>query len=289
MLKRASIIFSYLILFCSCSIQKKHYLSGYHIEWQKKSVAHRQIPPDIIISQPLVAAKQLPDLSASLTKFYPKKEYKLSALPITAKENCDTIVLNSGEIILARVLEVTPEEVKFRYCLVRNRSTWFFKREHVTGINYSDGDKDYFTPQTEEEKVYENKLAKASNKSRDLGELSILFMFLLVTIPLGLILAFKAHKKGNTALKMIGSNHNLDMRYSDNAISGIIMSETSILGFATIVHSICLFLAFVFLIDGAPLVALALVLVQLFSIIFLLVKLLPRPKEYKHTAPPQRR
>ncbi|NTW34093.1 MAG: DUF4190 domain-containing protein [Bacteroidetes bacterium] len=105
-------------------------------------------------------------------------------------DSCDTIVLNTRVEILAKVLEITPDEIKYKRCNNLNGPTIIIKKSDVFIIKYPNGTIEYF-PENNHKTA--NSVALANNTVRDAEILGVLGCILGVLgllvfgVPLGFI------------------------------------------------------------------------------------------------------
>jgi hypothetical protein len=132
-MNRLKFLFSFLILSLtllqSCSIEKRHYTSGYHIEWKKGN------------SEGKVQYTE-PQTQNSLTASSEKKK----AMVVLSSDSikCDTLIMKDGTEVKAKVLEVTPTEVKYKFCNNINGPLYVAYRYNLSYIKYANGTMDSF-------------------------------------------------------------------------------------------------------------------------------------------------
>ncbi len=125
-------IFSYglafLLLLASCSVEKRHYRSGYYVSKKNsKEIKATSIPTARVekikpidvskinfYAEPI--EKKEPLLVASSEKTVYTVKVKNPERFIGSLETCDTIFLVDKTGIKAKVVEITPTEIKYRYC-----------------------------------------------------------------------------------------------------------------------------------------------------------------------------
>lgn len=182
-------------LFSGCTIEKRKYRSGYHIQWnnskpvlkEKEIIGnHRQGEDAKIQSTKLSAttasltdeiAVPLAD-NARVIKYYNSKKstYHDNDLP----EDCDVIILKNGDEIKAKVSEISGVEIKYTKCEETNGPTYTLKKSSVFMIKYPNGTKDLISQEVSVEA--KNK----SNEKEDNGIIGILsFVFMLMAVFLG--------------------------------------------------------------------------------------------------------
>ncbi len=150
-----------ILLFGSCSIEKRQHTSGYHVEWRKsnKSIAvaseekskdDKQYFITNEIVQPtegenLLAANEEFNLKLSETKKLKENiasyQYKSQKLI----EECDVIILTNGDEVSVKVLEVGISEVKYLKCDNLNGPSYVIAKQEIFMIKHSNGSKTVLT------------------------------------------------------------------------------------------------------------------------------------------------
>jgi len=139
-------------------MEKRVYMSGYHIEWKKgkhnsdkqelvsidneKKTEQNEINTVDNITTALddnITASV--DNSILLTTPSSQKDF----LIINSVEECDNIILNNGEEIKVKVIEIASDEIKYKKCDNLNGPTYSIKKLEVFMVKYSNGTKDVFT------------------------------------------------------------------------------------------------------------------------------------------------
>jgi hypothetical protein len=69
-------------------------------------------------------------------------------------EPCETLFLKNGTEISIRILEVTPDIVKYKRCNLQNSPEISILKEEVLMIRYSNGDKEIFNLKVDESTNY---------------------------------------------------------------------------------------------------------------------------------------
>src|ERR1043166_7118725 len=127
----------------SCSVEKRIYRPGYHFTWNHTS------PGQKINSSK--QADSIPDISitASADDVSPVIPEKKIIVP----DSCgDMINLRSGTTINTKVLEITPEQIKYKRCDNLEGPTYTVNKNEVASIAYHNGMKEEFEAQP---KVYQ--------------------------------------------------------------------------------------------------------------------------------------
>ena len=144
-----------LIILISCSVQKRKYQKGFYVSNHKqqkhvqKNVSGKQkkeTENDNLISKTntLQTYNSLDiDLSASLNN----KTISLAKvhLPLLTNENdslCDILVLKNGDEVKAKVLEISPIEIKYKKCNMPEGPLYVVKKSDVFMIKYANGTKE---------------------------------------------------------------------------------------------------------------------------------------------------
>src|ERR1700757_411522 len=115
-----------LLIFSSCSIQKRNYTKGYFVEWKtkrsntkenKQTAKHEEKKKaDFISLFSLVPEnKNSPEnIIASASK---NKKTKPVFIPSKTFTNpCDTIAFHNEKVITGQIIEVNENEIKYRNC-----------------------------------------------------------------------------------------------------------------------------------------------------------------------------
>jgi len=227
-------ILSTLLFLCSCSIQKRNYRPGYHVEWKnsstkththnflsKKSSAIESLP---IRETILTQNKKQTQLLAAASTDVPKVIYTGTK---TFSDNCDSLFLRKGEIILAKVKEINPTEIKYKKCGAEDGPLYVIAKNDVHYIIYANG-------QTEEFKIESNFKAKTvETKLNELqikrdAEASLLYSIVgvlgLFLGGLGLIFLWFGIRTGRRALKAIRGDVKMMRQFRTKAIVGFTIS-----------------------------------------------------------------
>lgn len=173
------------LVLTSCTIEKRAYMSGYHIDWKKykqNSMAGYHIDwkkskqnPDRqelannkndkptvqgqieIIQQSEKESKMIDNaltvydetitasVDNSIIPLTTPSQQKRFSV-ITLLEEYDNIILKNGEEIKAKVTEITTDEIKYKKWDNINGPTYSIKKSEVLMIKYSNGTKDIITP-----------------------------------------------------------------------------------------------------------------------------------------------
>jgi hypothetical protein len=148
-----------LFIISSCSIEKRKYQPGLHVEWNsskrhvKQSEAQEKYQAAVADKVIPVAENLAEDETATASA-----DNSISASAITHKsllrhhkplpEDCDVILLKNGEEIKGKVTEVAPDEIKYKKCNDENGMILTLKKSDVFMIKYSNGTKDIIAKET---------------------------------------------------------------------------------------------------------------------------------------------
>ena len=155
-------ILSVMLLFTSCSIEKRVHMSGYHIEWHKsyKSLAKNEkvrtndnvvdqlsinkietLPNQMDNEVELFASSSNDIILTSTTSehFKNQKINNLKQVKKVLNTDCDVIILKNGQEIQAKVLEVGQTEVKFKNCDNQSGPTFSKNKSEIFMIKYPNG------------------------------------------------------------------------------------------------------------------------------------------------------
>lgn len=131
MKKIAIILIILLGVGVSCSIQKRIYLSSYHLTRgnNKSSIQNKNIEQNYFANNDLAS-----DYEFSIEIIKNNTQLK--------NEECDLIILNTGDDISAKVVEITSTEIKYKKCENINGPIYSIQKSEVFTIRYSNGSKE---------------------------------------------------------------------------------------------------------------------------------------------------
>jgi len=155
-------ILSVMLLFASCSVEKRVHMSGYHIEWQKsnkslaqneKVIRNENLVDQLVINEietlpsqmdnelELFASNSNDIILTSTTSdiFKNKKINNLKQVKKVLNTDCDIIILKNGQEIQAKVLEVGQTEIKYKNCDNQSGPTFSKNKSEIFMIKYPNG------------------------------------------------------------------------------------------------------------------------------------------------------
>ena len=143
------------IILSSCSIQKRHYMSGYNVEFGKlrqtessknriessiNSISEENLDSPINTDENTVASIENikeSELAAKRSYILPKNKKKLK---FTYNNNeCDEIILKDGQIIKGKVIELSDTEIKYKKCDNLEGPTISTNKKNVFMVRYANG------------------------------------------------------------------------------------------------------------------------------------------------------
>ncbi len=150
----------YTILFCliiiflsSCTMEKRHYRHGLHIEWSKtKTKKQNDDAKELTINEGDFIASS----DNSIPIILKSNSFKKNLLT----DSCDLIIFRlEGETIKGKVTDIGLSEIKYKRCDNLNGPTITVRKSDVYMIIYANGTKDVFEI---EKKVEKDSLPKVS-------------------------------------------------------------------------------------------------------------------------------
>jgi hypothetical protein len=161
---------TFTILLFSCSIQKRIHRPGYHFEWRtinlqfKKDNQTNKVKSNLKNhelalneSNAQIAEKQNSieednsirysdtlNMIASVNDQAPILQTK-HLIKLKKTEECDEIITHDGDVILANVLEVGTEEIKYKKCDLPDGPIYSIYNNDVFVIIYKNGTRDVIT------------------------------------------------------------------------------------------------------------------------------------------------
>ena len=165
-----------MFVLTSCTMEKRVYMSGYHIEWlngkhnpnknelaskdnSKKSDENKTVTNDQT-EQPTINSNTTDETVTASSdnliilatpkpiSLFQKEIYtntKLNPSRISSIEDCDILTLKNGEELKVKVLEIGQSEIKYKKCDNQNGPTISIRKSEVFSIKYPNGSKDIIT------------------------------------------------------------------------------------------------------------------------------------------------
>ena len=206
---------SLITVVTSCTVQKRLYRNGYSVHW--KSI-NKSIKSDIVdnefessvselkvenadfasISNEIVIEKKSVVLLNNKKSIERQDEIKKTIDP----PKCDVILLKNGEEISAKVLEITPTEVKYKRCDNLEGPTTTINKSTIFSITYANGSKEVMKtenvskPNSNENNSGDKKVGLAV-ASLVLGIIGFVFGGGLLGLILGAVQLSKIRKQPN--------------------------------------------------------------------------------------------
>lgn len=196
-----------LIVFSSCSIEKRHYLPGYHFQWNNKSKARNfakeklanESAKDVVGSTPfqneaieenVFAEVSIPntEIPNNIAKVKTNIKYFKSTYL-----GCDTLFLKNGTYISAKVKSIERSVILYNPCGDNNSDIIYEIQSSVLDfLKYSDSRKVFFSersPQYSKSPGYTYKENKSgSNSSNIVAIILITLLIILFVIFLGVLI-----------------------------------------------------------------------------------------------------
>ena len=193
-----------LVLFSSCSMEKRHYNSGYHIDWKKDQKSVQEVEPK---KNDLRTEDQ--DLSfhsntagvepASLIPVRTDVRRAEEQFINVAVDKCDLIVLQNGTEIKAVIHKVGDSEIIYKICPENKDGKYSIQKSKVFMIRYQNGKNDTINIKKEITENLPDTAARIENKQKqpelDTNALisflsALLIPFVYFTAPVAIIFGF---------------------------------------------------------------------------------------------------
>jgi hypothetical protein len=233
--------FFYTLLFLSvllesCSVEKRHYTSGYHLQW--KHAVKSDLPEKVVVKAKQESkvvkieklAEEKPSLSQNTDALFASSEKKKNIILFSPDSiACDTLILRNETEIKVKVTEITPTEIKYKHCNNLNGPTYIVYRYEVSYIKYANGSLDSFinehpptvkknnTNYSRDNFETERIVSDKSTRSLVLGLVSF-FLSLF-----GIITAIFAIIRGVECLRLIAQDPEHLLRYKPRAMAGMVL------------------------------------------------------------------
>ncbi|HKC67074.1 MAG TPA: hypothetical protein VKG26_02510 [Bacteroidia bacterium] len=228
-----------VIVFQSCSIEKRLYTTGYSVQWKKNNSYSDEVLTQtkqpkkkkeaaIKFDEPVSSIKNVDALTASI-------ENKKDIIVFTPDSTgCDTLVMRNDTEIKVKVIEITPTEVKYKYCDNITGPTYVSYRYEVSYIKYANGMLDSFKNEFAPSKSVQQNNQPNNNKSTNtnsyetwvqgkISKMSLISVIcgVIALVPfVGIPGIFMSISAGAKALRLIKKNPEFAM-YKNRAWTGI--------------------------------------------------------------------
>ena len=202
----AIILITLLGIGVSCSIQKRVYRSGYHLTWKnnKTSTSTKDIEQNELVYSDFVNndlanndkfsildIQNSEEISIEKNEnFKSTKVLSINNKSISVKNNnqiqknkneeCDLIILNNGDDISVKVVEITSNEIKYKKCDNVNGPIYSIQKSEVFTIRYSNGSKEIIKS-TSNSKL-ENTTNDKSNSNSDKSQIIALLLCFFIGV-----------------------------------------------------------------------------------------------------------
>ena len=164
-----------LFAFGSCTMEKRHYSSGFYIQKIGHNQSYQKITAQQTINSytteetvtastdnSIILATQKP-ISLFQKEIYKNK--KLNPIRISSIEDCDILTLKNGEELKVKVLEIGQSEIKYKKCDNQNGPTISIRKSEVFSIKYPNGSKDIITTANNSSISTDNLINPSGDKS----------------------------------------------------------------------------------------------------------------------------
>ena len=201
-----------MLILPSCTMEKRVYMSGYHINWKNQQNPDRQElasnnhdkPTEQgqieIIQQSEKETKRIYNaptvndetITASVdnsiipinTSHFLQNNFSNTAAP----EECDNIILKNGNEISGNVLEITLTEIKYKKCDNLEGPTISVYKSDIFMIKYRNGKKDIISNLDTKNKEYEKNKELNADQEKSINYLRKVLLFCSICGFISLIL-----------------------------------------------------------------------------------------------------
>ena len=229
-------------VFQSCSLEKRHYTSGYHLQWKKNKSdlipQHTKATLAEVKKQinDRVSSKETEGISSlSFNLLTVSSERKKGIVLLTVDSTrCDTIIMRDGTERNAKVIEITPAEIKYKDCNNINGPAYVVYRYKVSYIKYPNGTVDSFVNEYPPSQTITKNKTEANpdigNYVRRRSIASLVLGIISILIPIiGFFTSFFAIGFAIECLTLIRKNRESLWRYSTSSIIGLVLGIIALL------------------------------------------------------------
>lgn len=174
-----------MVTFCSlvcssCQVEKRIHRPGYHVQWFKSINRSRTKESNIVQVKDEPKQYSSSNAKIELEELTAGVQNELLVVPNNLKpidnhkeivSDCDTIILVTGERILARIAEITPSYLLYEDCLQPSESFLKIERSRLSAIIYRNGIIEQYEPPQEQVPA----ITKQKRQMEPLGFISVIF------------------------------------------------------------------------------------------------------------------
>lgn len=175
------------IAFSSCTVQKRLHSNGYSIHWNSKRYISKtdvnneefeKSSAEVKLQDNYDLASSQQEIDLVIENQFLKIKSNVNSSDFKFKESidsskCDLILFKNGDEILAKVLEITPAEVKYKRCDNIEGPTITVNKSSVFSLTYANGSKEIMKTEifgTNNSNINEN---NSQNKKKGLAIASL--------------------------------------------------------------------------------------------------------------------
>jgi hypothetical protein len=151
-MKNAGFFILMLFLIASCSVQKRQYMKGYYLSWNKQKKQNKRTADEQPV-QTNQEHKPVEQLLASSEKGLERLPVIAPAIRLFEVEECDILLLHNGDEIKVKVTEITPKEIKYQVCGDAKGKVISIDKSKVFMIKYPNGKNEVIKSEESETKV----------------------------------------------------------------------------------------------------------------------------------------
>lgn len=201
-----------LLLLISCSVQKRHYQKGFY--FSNSNYNHSIKEKDIVVKkqEPKKEEKEQKVFASTMSEIIIPKYQSLYT--VNPDSLCDIILLKNGDDIKAKVLEISPIEIKYKKCLSPDGPLYIVKKLDVFMIKYSNGTKEVIDvdktnePDNTKEEILPDTSYTGPKTLHPKAKSALIFAWFGLIPILGIFACIKAIVDAGDALKDIKQNPN---------------------------------------------------------------------------------
>ena len=156
-MKKIACLLLIIVFVSSCSVKKRNYRKGYYIDWVFKAKNNKvddKVKQVVVVPNEKKLKKQealKPELEfASTTNYLNAQIAYLPTKKLVLSDTCgDIINLHNGITIVAKVIEITETQIKYKRCNNIDGPLFVANKNDVYSIKYTNGNTDHFIKTSE--------------------------------------------------------------------------------------------------------------------------------------------
>ena len=149
------LLFIVLVFITSCSVEKRHYMKGYDVQWYKKETKSNAFSnsTDVKSDKDNLISNNIADNIEKETTPASNNSIDFDGKTLITEDSCDLIKLKNNTQIKAKITEINSSVIKYKECGDEKGIEKAISKNQVLGINFRNGLEEKYEQSKESEVV----------------------------------------------------------------------------------------------------------------------------------------